>query len=131
MVTAMARPPASRRLRSRIRWLKNEGPTPRPAAAGSGLSIASSLLGFDDFGADAIDQRPAAGSRALGVLLLPGVDDFIGFEQQILALVRRRRVRRIQEIALRAGAVAGGEARHRHPARLPAVLLRVEAMPLL
>src|SRR6185436_11047382 len=131
MVTAMARLPASRRLRSRRRCPRNEGPTPRPVAAGSGVSIASSLLGFYYFGAEAIEESVALLACPLGVPLLPGVCDFERFEQQIFTFPDRRGVRRTPQILLCAGGIAAREARHRHPAGLPRVLLRIETMPVL
>src|SRR6185503_6630247 len=131
MVTAMARLPASRRLRSRMRCPRNEGPTPRPAAAGSGVSIASSLLGFDYFGAEAIEECPAFFGGPFRVLLLPCVSDFERFEEEVVTLLGRRRVGRAPQLLLRANRVAARQPRHRHPARLAAVLLRIEAVPVL
>src|SRR4051812_30840842 len=97
IATAIASPAASRRLRSRSRRPTMEGPTPlpagRPVVRGS---MRSSLLGFGDFGADAVEQRPVR--RELRMPRQQRVRDLVGLEQQILALVWRRGIRVLPQI---------------------------------
>src|SRR5580765_1637191 len=127
MATAIASPPASRRLRSRINWPSSDGPTPRPAAAESGVSIGSSLLGFHDLGTEAKEEVLIGGvGRPRRLEALKGVRNLVGLEQQILALAGGRGVRDLPQIALGAGQIAGGEPHHREAASLPPVLFRIE-----
>src|SRR6185295_4541105 len=132
MATAIARPPASRRLRSRINWPTSEGPTPRPAgAADSGVSIGSSLLGFYDLGTEVNEEVAVRGiGRPLRLRGLERVRNLVGFEQQILALRGRGGIREVPEIALGARNIAVREPHHREAAALPAVLFRVEPLSL-
>src|SRR3954467_1754052 len=101
---------ASRRLRSRSSWLTADGPTPRPTGVPvCPASIASSLLGFDDFGADPLEERPVRlGSRLQGEY---GLADLERLEQQVLAFGGRRADHRRPELGLGAGGIAGCEPR--------------------
>src|SRR6476646_3645636 len=108
MATVIARPTARRTLRSRTRRPSREGPTPFPAGMPAGRgSIGSSLLGFGDFGADAVEKRPLP--RQLRMLREQRARDFIRLDQQILA-------------------IAGREPRDRQTAALAAVALRIAAL---
>src|SRR5580704_17548656 len=107
----IARIAARRRLRSRSSWPTAEGPTPCPGGTEPGASIDISLLGFRDFGSEPIDKRSVSGQRRMR--RQQRLRDFIRLEQQILALVARRRVDAAPEVALGARRVAGGEPRHR------------------
>src|SRR5580765_7061947 len=128
MATVIASPAASRTLRSRTRRPTTDGPTPFPAGMPAGRgSIGSSLLGFGDFGADAIEKRPLRGQ--LRMPRQQGVGYLVGFEQQILALVGRRGAGGAPQLALGAGRVAVREPHHRQPARLPRVPLRIAPLP--
>src|SRR5258708_6452543 len=127
MATVIAKPTARRTLRSRTRRPSAEGPTPFTAGTPAGRgSIRSSLLGFGDFGADAVEKRPVRFQRP--VSRQQRVRDLVGFEQQVLALVCGRLAHRAPEIARRAGGVAVREAHQRKAARLAAVLLRVRPL---
>src|SRR3954471_8129592 len=124
IATVIARPAASRTLRSRTSRPITEGPTPFPPGMPAGRgSIRSSLLGFRDFGAEAIEKRLLGGEA--GMLRQQRVRDLVGFEQQIVALVSRRGAREAPQITLRALDVAVREAHDRQPAALPPVLLRI------
>src|SRR3954447_10896759 len=117
---------ASRRLRSRSSWLTADGPTPRPTGVPvCPGSIGTSLLGFGDFGADAVEKRPMRFES--GPQGEYGVADLVRFEQEVLAFVGRRAIHRRPELRLGAGGIAGCESRHRHAASLAPVLLRIEA----
>src|SRR4026207_2569711 len=111
MATTIARPPASRRLRSRIKWPTREGPTPRPAdAAESGVSIESSLLGFDDLRTQSREEVAVGGvGRQPGLEILQRVRNFIGFEQQIVEFLGGGRTGNWAEIPLGAGDIAVGQ----------------------
>src|SRR5471032_566244 len=129
MATAIASPAASRKLRSRTKWPTPEGPTPRPTGMPAFRgSIDASLLGFGDFGSDSVEERALRGQ--LRMPRQQRLCDFVGLEQQILALVWRRRVDASPEVALRAGGVEVGEAHQRQTAALPPVLLRVAPLSL-
>src|SRR3954470_22587879 len=129
IATVIARPAASRTLRSRTSRPTIEGPTAfppgMPAVRGS---MGSSLLGFRDFGAEAIEKRLLGRER--GMLRQQRVRDLVGFEQQILAFAGGRGVRAAPQITLRPVDVAVGEARDRQPASLPRVLLRIAPLSL-
>src|SRR3954468_8434338 len=117
---------ASRRLRSRSSWLTADGPTPRPTGVPvCPGSIGTSLLGFGDFGADAVEKRTMRFQS--GPQGEYGVADLVRFEQQVLALVGRCAIHRRPELGLGAGGIAGCEPRHRHAASLAPVLLRIAA----
>src|SRR6476469_5298761 len=127
MATVIASPAASRTLRSRTSRPTREGPTPFPAGMPAGRgSIGSSLLGFGDFGADAVEKRPLP--RQLRMLREQRARDFIRLDQQILAFAGRRRVRAAPEVALGAVGIAGREPRDRQTAALAAVALRIAAL---
>src|SRR4030081_649700 len=129
MATVIARPTARRTLRSRTRRPSIEGPTPFTAGMPAGRgSIGSSLLGFGDFGADAVEKRPVRFQRRMP--RQQRVRDLVRFEQQVLALVGGPLVHRPPEIARRSGGVAVGEAHQRNAAPLAAVLLRIAPLPL-
>src|SRR4051812_39433864 len=128
MATATASPAARRRLRSRTSWPTADGPTPRPSGVEDG-PMAEILLGFRDFGCEAIDERGACGHPRAAAR--QRVRDLVGLEQQILAIFRRGPVQRGPEVPLGADAIAGREARHRKPARLPRTRLRIPAKPFL
>src|SRR6476619_6130602 len=125
-----ARSVARRRVRSRSNCPTADGPTPRTGdVAEPGTSISSSLLGFADFGAETVEKR-AVGFESR----VPGeqrVRDFVGLEQQRLALVGRRRVRAAPEVSLGPLGVPVRQADHGQPASLPPVLLRIAAPALL
>src|SRR5580765_4217727 len=124
MATVIASPAASRTLRSRTRRPTTDGPTPFPAGMPAGRgSIGSSLLGFGDFGADAIEKRPLRGQ--LRMPRQQGVGDLVGFEQQVLALVGRCGVCGAPEVALRARVIAVGEPHYCEAAGLPPVRLGI------
>src|SRR5260221_3928611 len=105
MATVIARPTARRTLRSRTRRRSREGPTPYTAGMPAGRgSIGSSLLGFGNFGADAVEKRPVRHQRRMPCQ--QRVRGLVRVEQQLLPLLRRRGVHRAPEIARRAGGVA-------------------------
>src|SRR5476651_487336 len=114
MATVIASPAASRTLRSRTRRPIGEGPTPFPAGMPVVRgSITSSLLGFGDFGAEAIEEPPVR--CQLRVPRQDSVRDLVGLQQEILPLVRRRLADISPEVALRPRGVAGRKADHRQP----------------
>src|SRR3954452_9962017 len=116
---------ASRRLRSRSSWLTADGPTPRPTGVPvCPGSIGTSLLGFGDFGADAVEKRTMRFQS--GPQGEYGVADLVRFEQQVLALVGRCAIDRLPELGFGAGGIAGCEPRQRDAASLASVLLRIE-----
>src|SRR5882724_33772 len=130
MATVIARPTARRTLRSRTRRPSREGPTPFTAGMPAGRgSIGSSLLGFGNFGADAVEKRPLRRQRRMPCQ--QRVRGLVRVEQQLLALLRRRSLRRAPEIARGTGRVAVRETDHRQAAGLTAVPLRVAPLSLL
>src|SRR4051812_37316010 len=125
MATAMARAAARRRLRSRTSWPTTDGPTPRPNGVESEAPISEILLGFGDFGCEALDERGVG--RRLGMGRRERVRDLVGFDEQILAVGRRRAVDRRPELALSARRITGCEPRHRQTAGLLRVVVGIAA----
>src|SRR3954453_89107 len=129
IATVIARPAASRTLRSRTSRPITEGPTPFEPGMPTGRgSIRSSLLGFRDFGAEAIEKRLLGRERRM--LRQQRVRDLVGLEQQILPLIGRGGVREAPEVTLGAVDVAIREAHDGQPASLPRVLLRIAPLAL-